>query len=283
MEEVGKSAADRLQSFDEWFNYWTIVHFKQFKSLTNLQQVVTLEDQILVWTETGMISEALTRRELIVVRIKAESLRAPLEQRRKNFNGFLPTASEDAAIIKRIGQEDSAHASKNITRVSSEEFVKPWHVELLLEAPRNSSGNLLLTWQVVGPDVPTGQDPSPSSPLSPILEEQQAPVSPVQEEQQDLASPVRATVSSKSAQLEQPATILLVQDEQHVSTSPVPSAPLLLSDHAEAETNDALGFNQHEHRLPSLDIQLDPSPSHNIPMHIRQPLSLMILALFTRH
>lgn len=65
VQKVDKLVQRWLMSFDSWTDYLTTVHFSTIHKEISLKFVFKLEDKILNWAKTEVISESLTRREFV--------------------------------------------------------------------------------------------------------------------------------------------------------------------------------------------------------------------------
>lgn len=75
MQRVGEIAKERMGLFDSWVDYRTVIHLEVLRKEMKVKAVSDLEQTILTWTETDVISEALQRREFIDLELRECVLR----------------------------------------------------------------------------------------------------------------------------------------------------------------------------------------------------------------
>lgn len=102
IHQVIKSVQNRMKSFTRWYSYRTAISFQAILDEGNLQELAVLEQQMLGWTETENIEQALGRRSYALFQLREALLRLIIHERENIFDPQLPTAQHDGAVIHRL-------------------------------------------------------------------------------------------------------------------------------------------------------------------------------------
>lgn len=97
IQKVDKLVQRWLMSFDSWTDYLTSVHFLTIHKERSLKFVFKLEDKILNWAKTEVISESLTRREFMGMQLRESLRRFIIIKNMENFESLNRTSIDDSS------------------------------------------------------------------------------------------------------------------------------------------------------------------------------------------
>ncbi|KZV22934.1 zinc finger CCCH domain-containing protein 1 [Dorcoceras hygrometricum] len=111
--------SSKMAEYDEWAHFRTEVRLNTITSMTPITNLAKIENELMPWAETELVSELLKWRMLVLYKMYEVELKKKVDEHRPNFDPARPSENNDHMCIrflyhdlKKIAHEEEQPASE---------------------------------------------------------------------------------------------------------------------------------------------------------------------------